>query len=187
VAKIKLTQREVDGLPAPDPSGKQKLWLDTELTGFGVLCSGVTTAKSYVVQRELPGRKTRRLTIGPTNVLRLADRRDAGGETVEGARRLATRKLALLYAGFDPKAARAVGAGSLRDALGRYLKRDKLGPASVRLYRLMDRVPPGGLARQAAARHHARDGRQSPRRAPGRDCRAARPVRRQGRRQSRDV
>ena len=35
--KLKLTARAIERLPAPDPSGKQTLYWDTELRGFGVL------------------------------------------------------------------------------------------------------------------------------------------------------
>ena len=57
----KLTQKVVDRLPAPDPSGRQVLHWDTELKGLGVLCSGTTTARSFIVQRDLVGGRTRRL------------------------------------------------------------------------------------------------------------------------------
>ncbi len=45
--KLKLTKTAVERLQAPDPSGKQVLHWDTELRGFGVLCSGVTNSKTY--------------------------------------------------------------------------------------------------------------------------------------------
>ena len=60
----KLTQKVVDRLPAPDPSGQQVLHWDTDLKGFGVLCSGTTTARSFIVQRDLVGGRTRRVTVG---------------------------------------------------------------------------------------------------------------------------
>ena len=52
--KLKLTKRAIERLPAPHPSGRQVLYWDTELRGFGVLVSGTTNAKTYVVQRKLP-------------------------------------------------------------------------------------------------------------------------------------
>src|SRR3954468_13873351 len=67
--RLKLTQRTIEKLPAPDPSGRQLLHWDTDLRGFGVLCSGKTNAKTYVVQRDLPNGRTRRVTP-----LRLCDR-----------------------------------------------------------------------------------------------------------------
>ena len=69
--KLKLTARAIERLPAPDPSKKQKLYWDSELTGFGVLCSGTTATKTYIVQRDLSGGRTRRVTIAKTNVLDL--------------------------------------------------------------------------------------------------------------------
>ena len=38
---LKLTKTAITRLKAPDPSGKQTLHWDTELKGFGVLCSGM--------------------------------------------------------------------------------------------------------------------------------------------------
>ncbi|CAO4151719.1 Arm DNA-binding domain-containing protein [Methylorubrum extorquens] len=88
---FKLTRASVDRLLAPDPSGRQRLLFDAELKGFGVLVSGTTAAKSYVVQRDVNG-KTRRITVGRTNVLSL-----------EEARRKAIGLLAQLAGGIDPK------------------------------------------------------------------------------------
>jgi len=123
--RIKLTQKAIARLPAPDPGGSQLLHWDTELRGFGVLCSGKTNAKSYVVQRDLPGGRTRRITIAPTNVLELDE-----------ARRRAEEVLADLYKGVDPKVARREGT-TLRDALEDYIKaRKDLRAKSVRDYRL---------------------------------------------------
>jgi integrase len=107
--KIRLTKKAIDKLRAPDPSGRQVLHWDTELRGFGVLCSGVTNAKTYVVQRDLPDGRARRITVGPTNVLELDE-----------ARRRAEAALADLYGGRDPKAARRAGI-TLRAALDEYL------------------------------------------------------------------
>lgn len=89
---MKITEKAIDRLKAPTPTGKQILYWDETLRGFGVLCSGATSAKSFVCQREING-KTRRVTIGPTNVLSLQD-----------ARKRAEGVLAKFYAGVDPKA-----------------------------------------------------------------------------------
>ena len=110
---LKLTDRAVARLPAPDPSGKQTLHWDADLKGFGVLVSGVSTAKTYVVQRKLPGRKTRRITIEATNVIGLDE-----------ARRRAMDLLADIGRGIDPKAEakrRASANVTLRAALDRYV------------------------------------------------------------------
>jgi integrase len=122
--RIKLTKAAIAKLPAPDPSGKQKLYWDTELVGFGLLCSGVSAAKSFMVQRDLPGGRTRRVTIGPANVL-----------TVEAARDLAKATLADFYQGIDPKAGRR-GSATLRGTLDDYLAaRKTLREKSVKDYR----------------------------------------------------
>ena len=108
--RLKLTVRAVDRLPAPDPSGHQVLHWDAELRGFGVLCSGTTDAKTYVVQRDLPGGRTRRVTVGPVNVLDL----DKAREQAKGV-------LADFYKGIDPKAGRRTEF-TLRSALAAYLE-----------------------------------------------------------------
>jgi hypothetical protein len=125
MAKLKLTARAVERLRAPAPNGKQQLVWDSELTGFGVLVSGVTDNKGYVCQRDLPGGKTRRVTIGPCNVLSLDD-----------ARQQAERVLADFYLGRDPKTA-VRGRLTLRSALENYLASNKrLRPNSVKDYKL---------------------------------------------------
>lgn len=126
---MRLTKRVIAQLAAPDPSGKQKLHWDEDLRGFGVLCSGATEAKTFVVQRKLPGGLTRRVTIGAVNVL-----------AVDAARARAKAVLAEFYGGHDPKAAaraRARQALTLRDALEAYLAgRKDLRPKSVKDYRI---------------------------------------------------
>ena len=123
--KLKLTARAIDRLPAPDPSGRQRLHWDSELTGFGVLCSGTTNAKTYIVQRDLPDGRTRRVTIGRTNVF-----------TLEKARDEAKIVLADFYKGVDPKAGRRGREATLSSALDDYLKvRADLRPGSARAYR----------------------------------------------------
>jgi integrase len=122
--QLKLTARAIDRLSAPDPSGRQKLHWDSELRGFGVLCSGTTATKSFVVQRDLPGGRTRRVTIAPVNVLDL-----------DKAREAARGVLADFYKGIDPKAGRR-GEATLRTALEGYLRaRTDLRPGSMAAYR----------------------------------------------------
>ena len=69
---MKLTKTTVKKLSAPDPSGKQTIYWDGDdkeaISGFGVLVSGVTSAKTYIVQHKLANRNTRRVTVGPTEV-----------------------------------------------------------------------------------------------------------------------
>ena len=40
--QLKLTEKAIAKLKAPDPSGKQVLYWDTDLRGFGVRVSGTT-------------------------------------------------------------------------------------------------------------------------------------------------
>jgi len=119
--KLRLTARAVESLCAPDPSGKQVLHWDTELRGFGVLVSGRTNAKTFIVQREINGR-TRRVTVGPTNVLSLT-----------AARLEAQKVLATFYQGKDPKA--ATGRATLRSTLESYLAHGRLRGSTVGDYR----------------------------------------------------
>jgi hypothetical protein len=63
--------KQSNGTAAPDPSGKQVLHWSDELKGFGVLCSGTSGAKSYVVQHALPDGTRRRVTVARTNVITL--------------------------------------------------------------------------------------------------------------------
>jgi integrase len=124
MARIKLTKSVVAKLEAPHPSGKQHLHWDTELIGFGLLASGVSSAKTFIVQRDLPNGKTRRVTIGRANVL-----------TLEIARERAKATLATFYNGEDPKAKRPANI-TLRTTLAAYLAaRKTLRPESIRSYR----------------------------------------------------
>ena len=110
--KLKLTETAVRKIRAPDPNERQRLHWDTALTGFGVLASGKTTSKTYVVQREVNGR-SRRVTIAPTNVLSLEEAREAARDV-----------LADMYKGVDPRAKRqteAANAMTLQEALDAYL------------------------------------------------------------------
>ena len=62
--RIRLTEKSIDKLKAPDPSKRQVPHWDTELRGFAVLCSGVSNAKTFIAQRDLPHGRTRRVTVG---------------------------------------------------------------------------------------------------------------------------
>lgn len=61
----KLTKAKIEALLAPDPSGTPQVHWDSTVTGFGVLCSGKSNVKSFVVQREnrkkIPRRTIQRL------------------------------------------------------------------------------------------------------------------------------
>jgi integrase len=120
--RIKLTERSIQQLKAPDPSGKQVLHWDAELKGFGVLCSGVSTSKTFVVQRTLPNGNTRRVTLAAVNEI-----------TLTRARNDAADMLVDLRKGKDPK----VRSMTLRGALEAYLQKydAKLSENSKASYR----------------------------------------------------
>jgi integrase len=126
---LKFTRAAVDKIPAPNPSGKQVIHWDTELKGFGLLASGVTTAKTYIVQRRTPEGKTRRLTVGAVGEF----------DRVEDARRKAGELLLGLREGKDPKAERRRAAArerSLRAWFEHFLTFNKdLRPRSIDEYR----------------------------------------------------
>ena len=121
---IKLTEKIVRQISAPDPSGRQTIYWDQELRGLGVLVSGRSATRTYIVQRRLPNGSSRRITIGPTNLLKLAD-----------ATKRAEEILADFYRGIDPKAGLR-GGGTLRSALENYLRVcADLKPRSADMYR----------------------------------------------------
>lgn len=123
MSTIKLTEKAVGKLKAPTVSGKQEIAWDADLKGFGVLCSGVTEAKTYILQRTLPGGKTRRISLGRCNVLSLAE-----------ARKQAEAGLAQFFQGIDPKGPRGAVA-TLGGALEAYLRSNhRLAPASRKFY-----------------------------------------------------
>lgn len=120
--KLKLTARTVERLRAPTATGRQTLYWDEAMPGFAVLASGVSAAKTYVVQGVIGG-KERRVRIGRADVLSLAE-----------ARERAKRILADFLLGHDPK---STGGGmTLGAALDGYLAaRKTLRPKTVADYR----------------------------------------------------
>ena len=124
--RIKLTQRSVARLVAPTPSGKQLVYWDNDLRGFGVLVSGRTTVKSFIVQRDLTGGKTRRVTIASVAELNLSDAR-------EKARPL----LVAMRSGKDPKAKTS---GTLQETADLYLQSVRLSPRSKETYEGLVRI-----------------------------------------------
>ena len=124
--RIKLTQRSVARLVAPTPSGKQLVYWDNDLRGFGVLVSGRTTVKSFIVQRDLAGGKTRRVTIASVAELSLSDAR-------EKARPL----LVAMRGGKDPK---AKASGTLQETADLYLQSVRLSPRSKETYEGLVRI-----------------------------------------------
>ena len=119
---VKLNVKAVEKLIAPNPSGKQVVHWDAELKGFGVLCSGVSNSKTYVAQRVLPDRRTRRVTVGAVSEIPLDKARQRAADALDDLRR-----------GVDPK--RKVENPALRQVMADYLSaRKDLRPASIRVY-----------------------------------------------------
>jgi Arm DNA-binding domain len=134
-----LTEKKIARLKAPDPSGRQVIHWDTELRGFGVLCSGVTDAKTFIVQRVVRGSKhPHRVTVAKVALLDLKEARDR-------ARRL----LMEMQDGKDPKPHLGAASVTLRQVLDEYLKnRSSLAERSRQSYRdLVERHLPDWLDR----------------------------------------
>lgn len=111
LARVSLTKAAIEKLQAPDPSGKQRLIWDGELRGFGLLVSGSTPSKTYVVQRTLPDGRTRRMTIGSVAEIDIKRARDEAASLLHEMRTA------------DPKAARRSAAKwTLQSALDDFLK-----------------------------------------------------------------
>jgi integrase len=121
---IKLTEHKIEKLAAPDPSGKQVIHWDSELKGFGVLCSGVSNAKTFIAQRQLPNGLRRRVTVASVAEISL-----------DAAREEAANILHAMRQGRDPKAGRHADS-SLQEVLDQYIAaRKNLRPRSVEAYR----------------------------------------------------
>jgi integrase len=127
MATIKLTKRSVEALKVPDPSGKQQLYWDAELKGFGVLVSGVSNAKTFVIQTAVSGKK-KRFTVGACNVLSLDEAREKARTLLAG----------IILTGEDPKKAakkKERANITLREALDAYFERSpNLSASSVKTY-----------------------------------------------------
>jgi integrase len=120
--RLKLTERTLAKIKAPDPSGKQKLHWDSELRGFAVLASGVSNARTFIAQRDLPNGLTRRVTVGAVNEIPLDVARDRAADLLDHLRR-----------GLDPKAPTG---STLRATLEAYFAaRKNLRPDTIRMYR----------------------------------------------------
>ena len=144
--RLNLTKRAVAKLVAPHRDGKQTVYWDDELRGFGVQCSGKTNQKHFIAQRDLPGGKPRRVTIGAVNTLTLNVARDRAANVLDDLRR-----------GIDPK--HKAPTFTLQAALDNYIAaRPNLRPASISLYRQVERVLApwllGGAPRACRGRKH---------------------------------
>jgi hypothetical protein len=132
--RIKFTEALVAALPAPHPSGKQKIIFDSELAGLGIRLSAVSDKKSYIMQHKRTGApKTEgdvRITIGPAG---------PGGLPLEVARDMGRPMLIQLLQGIHPKKAAADQAQRQRftalDALELYIEKTNLTPSTILNYR----------------------------------------------------
>ena len=120
--RLKLTEKSVAKLKAPTLNRRQLLYWDTQLKGLGVLCSGTSDVKTFVVKGTVHGHSVRR-KIGRTNALALTK-----------ARLMAKEMIRDFSAGVDPKAKEASGA-TLRDATDAYVKVHDLRPRTRESYR----------------------------------------------------
>jgi integrase len=111
---IKFTPAAIAKLKAPTKSRRKEFYWDSDLRGFGILLSGKTSSRTYVVQKQIAGSgKKPRVRIGAANVLAL-----------EEARRKALDVLRELADGKDPRVERrrkAVAGITLSAALERFL------------------------------------------------------------------
>jgi len=125
--RCKLTEKSVAKLPAPTATGEPVLYWCAELRGFGVRCSGSSNTRTYIAQRDLPGGKTRRVTIAACNEMGLAE-----------AREVARGMLVDMRRGIDPK---AKSAGTLQQTLAAYLASNKeIKPRTREIYELLVRL-----------------------------------------------
>jgi integrase len=134
MSQKKLSEKIVKELLAPDPTGTQKLHWDTETKGFGVLCSGTSTIKTYIAKGNLRGRSVRK-TIERVDLISLKDARDR-----------AKQMLVNFSAGIDPRELK-LSSPTLQQALDLYLTlRTDLRPSSREDYRgLVERHLSGWL------------------------------------------
>jgi len=147
VSRVKFTEKSVARLRAPDPSGRQKLYWDAGLPGFGLLVSGVSDARTWIVKSAGVRRK-----IGRTDLLSL-----------EQARAEARKAMLGLAAGIDPRAKKPSAAtlGAICDA---YVALTSLKPRTAESYReaakryfadWLDR-PIGAITREMVENRHKR-------------------------------
>jgi integrase len=114
-------------MKAPHPSGKQVMFFDRSMPGFGVRVSGSTNQKSYIAQRDLPNGLSRRVTIGATGEITFEQAKQKARDVIHGMRH-----------GIDPKAARlGRGPNTLEATLELYIDRHPLSEKSKRDYRDM--------------------------------------------------
>jgi integrase len=106
-----MTVKEIRKLQAPDETGVTQFYWDEDLPGFAVVCSGLTTHKSYMCKGPFGrGGRSKRRIIGRVDVMPLDEARHKAKEMLLG-----------LSAGVDPRA-RQTGGATLRQAVDLYIR-----------------------------------------------------------------
>jgi integrase len=130
--RINLTETNIERkreLRAPHFSGRQTIYWDTNVRGFGVRVSGVTNQRAYVAQRDFRGgRKGPRITIAKVGELSLDEARGKAHDVFQDVRNNVDPRLR--RRGGTPQAAM-----TLRQMLDLYLERQDLTENSQRGYR----------------------------------------------------
>lgn len=138
--KIRITAAVVRDLPVP-PAGKQVLYVDEQLQGFGIRVG--PSSRVFYVESRVAGR-TRRVTIGPSNVF-----------TPEAARKEAKVLLGKMASGVDVNHAKAEARArtmTLAEALEAYLKGRALKEQTAKSNRyLIEHYFPDYLKRELKA------------------------------------
>ena len=80
---IKLNDKSIRALKAPDPSGQQTFYWDENQTGFAVLVSGKTKTKSFVAKGQLNGKGVLK-SLGKVGVMTQDEARQAARECIQG-------------------------------------------------------------------------------------------------------
>ena len=115
--RLRFTEKNIIKLPAPHPSGKQTLYWDENLPGFGVLVSGTSNAKTWVVKCGV------RRKIARADVMTLVE-----------ARAAAKKMMISLAAGVDPRR-KKLGNATLRTIFESYVASARLKPRTEANYR----------------------------------------------------
>ena len=85
--RLKLTEKALAKIKAPDPSGAPILHLGHRAEGLCILCSGVSDARTFVAQRDLINGRARRVTIGAVNEIPLAAQGAPATDVLDDLRR----------------------------------------------------------------------------------------------------
>jgi integrase len=86
VRRLIITQRTVVKLAAPTADRRQTIYWDDQLRGFGAQCSGKTSQRLYIIQRDVNG-KSRRITLGTVSGLKLDAARRRAEDVLDDLRR----------------------------------------------------------------------------------------------------